>query len=303
MALVTEASLREAYGDATDLPISRYEVPAGTVVTPAARTWLIDRRVDLVIGSKVIVAVPRGSGADPAAPATPPPPVVPPAPLNLAPVASAPSPAAAAPTAVPAPAPSSGEASALPAFTKPEAFDVIDGSTLAEKPEHLTALRGNLLVAKNHPQIRFRGQVDAFEADLIVAQVAFKRLGLDRGVAELGEVLRYVRQILRCEVLDVPFEDIRLFGLDHTEIRHRSHYPKEYYGLNHFAASVDDGEAVVLLNQLRTKSREVELAAYTAFDTGGTGEPSRLDLIRALNRLSSAIYLMMFKAKTKEYEG
>ncbi len=37
MALVTEVSLREAYGDAMDLPITRYEVPVGTVVTPARR--------------------------------------------------------------------------------------------------------------------------------------------------------------------------------------------------------------------------------------------------------------------------
>ncbi|MCL1840517.1 MAG: hypothetical protein FWF75_02045 [Propionibacteriaceae bacterium] len=273
MALVTEAALRDEFRDADPSALTRYEVPAGTLVTPSARAWLIDHRIDLVIGGKVAVATPRTGAAAQDRP-------------------SAPAPAA----------PQADPASALPLFIRPDAFDVIDGSQVADKPEHLTALRGNLLVPKNHPQIRFRGQLDALESDILVAQVAFQRLGLAKGVADLGEVLRYVKQVLRAEVLDVPFDQVSLFGLDDEELRHRSHYPKQYYGITHFAASVEDGEAVVLLNQLRTTVRTVELAAYDAFATGGTAEPRRIDLIRALNRLSSALYLMMFKAKTKEYE-
>ena len=274
MALLTETMLREQFGESSTPSITRYEVPAGTVVTPSARAWLIDRRVDLVIGDKVIFANPR-AGTD-EAPTAPPPPTREPA--------------------------DPGEPrSALPAFTAPDHFDVIDGSQVATKPEHLCALRGNLLVPKGHPQIRFRGRLDSLEADLLVAEVAFARLGLAKGVAELEEVLRYVKQILRCEVLDTPFEQVRLFGLDDEAIRAHSHHPQQYYGIVHFAPSVDDGEAVVLLNQLRTRAREVELAAYDAFAVGGTQEPTRIDLIRALNRLSSGFYLMMLKAKTGGY--
>jgi len=273
MAVVTEAKLREEFPDPREVGIGKYEVPEGTVVTPSARAWLVDHRIDLVIGEKLIFATPR-SGADQGAQTTP-------------------------RRATP---PQAGTASALPAFIPPEHFDVIDGTQIDAKPEHLTALRGNLLVPKNHPQIRFRGQLDALEADLLVLQVEFERLGLPGAVAELGEVLRYVKQILRCEVLDVPFEQVSLFGLDDAELRHRSHHPNQYFGLPHFAASVEDGAAVVLLNQLRTRVREVELAAYDAFAVGGTQPPTRTDLIRALNRLSSAVYLMMFKAKMKDYQ-
>ncbi len=172
MALLTETMLREQFGESSTPSITRYEVPEGTVVTPSARAWLIDRRVDLIIGQKVIFATPRPeSNAAPAAPA-----------------ASGP--------------PNDQPRSALPAFTPPEHFDVIDGSQVTTKPEHLCALRGNLLVPKGHPQIRFRGRLDSLEADLLLAEVAFRRLGLAKGVAELEEVLRYVKHILRCEVLD-----------------------------------------------------------------------------------------------------
>ncbi|MDR0285931.1 MAG: hypothetical protein LBI33_13740 [Propionibacteriaceae bacterium] len=274
MALVTEMTLREQLDEASLATMTRYEVPANTVVTPAARAWLMDRRIDLVIGQKVIFAVPRGLRDDPG-------PTV--------------------PGSVTAASPAAEPVSALPAFTPPDHFDVIDGSQIAGKPEHLTALRGNLLVPKNHPEIKFRGQIDSLEADILLAQVQFVGLGLAAGVAELGEVLRYAKQILRCEVLEVPFDTVTLFGFNDAELRHRSHHPKDFYGIPHFAPSAEDGPAVVLLNSLRTKVREVELAAYDAFAVGGTQPPTRIDLIRALNRLSSAVYLMMLKAKTGGY--
>jgi len=248
MALVTEARLREEYGEIGDPGISRYELPAGTVITPSARAWLGDHRIDLVIAGP------------------------------------------------------SSSASALPEFTPPVQFEVMGGKRIEDKPEHLTALRGNLLVPKNHPQIKFRGMLDALEADLVAAQVVFDRLGLASGVDDLRDVLRYVKQILRCEVLDVPFEDGHLFGLDDAELRERSHHPQQYYGIPHFAAGLEDGEAVVLLNQLRTKVRQVELAAYDAFALDGASGSSRLDIIKALNRLSSGVYIMMYKTKTKEYK-
>ncbi|MCL2736954.1 MAG: hypothetical protein FWD75_10080 [Propionibacteriaceae bacterium] len=281
MALVTESTLREQFCNPAALAGTRYEAPAGTVVSPAARAWLIDQRMDLVIGGKVIFAAPRCD--------------------RVVVDQVKPEPVAGAPSLPDDPGATQVPASALPAFTRPELFDVVDGSQLADKPEHLTALRGNLLVPKGHPQIRFRGLLDSLEAEILVAQVEFLREGSTAGVADLGEVLRYVKNILRSEVLDQPFGHVALFGFDDEELRRRSHHPKDYYGIPHFATSAEDGLGVVLLNRLRTKVREVELAAYDAFAVGGTQPPTRIDLIRALNRLSSAVYIMMFKAKIKEY--
>ena len=260
MALVTESLVRQQLGGK---PATRYELPAGTLVTPSARAWLIDHHIDLIIGG---VCVTPG-GVDPAA----------------------------------KPKTADAEVSALPAFVPPLAYDVVDGSQSPTKPEHLTALRGNLLVPKNHPQIKFRGMLDALEADIVAAEIAFIRLNLPRGLDDLREALRYVKEVLRCEVLDVPLEEAHLLGLDDAQLREHSHHPKQYYGITHFAASPEDGEAIAILNQLRTKARQTEIAAYDAFDAGGTKAPTRLDIVRGMNRLSSAFYLMMFKAKTGVY--
>jgi len=256
VALLTEAQLRRQFGDTGEPGITCYELPAGTIVTPSARAWLTDHRIDLIVGQVRVT---------------------------------------------PKPAPDE-EPSALPAFIPPSRFDVIDGSQIETKPEHLTALRGNLLVPKNHPQIRFRGQLDALEADIVAAELVFDRLGLSQGLDDLRQVMRYVKEILRAEVLDVPFETPGLFGLSDAQLREQSHHPRRTYGITHFAASCKDGEAVVVLNQLRTRARQAEIAAYDAFSATGVAEPTRIDIIQALNRLSSAFYLMMFRTKTGVYQ-
>ena len=50
------------------------------------------------------------------------------------------------------------------------------------------------------------------------------------------------------------------------------------------------GELALRINTLWTRVREVELAAATAFEA--PGEAPRPDIIRELNRLSSAVYLI-----------
>jgi ethanolamine utilization cobalamin adenosyltransferase len=53
------------------------------------------------------------------------------------------------------------------------------------------------------------------------------------------------------------------------------------------------------LNKLRTLIREVEITAVDAFVS--ELEIQKIDLLRALNRLSSAIYIMMLKEEKGEY--
>jgi ethanolamine utilization cobalamin adenosyltransferase len=274
MAVVTEASLRDRFRDADLGNMSTFRVAEGTVVTPSAQAWLMDHKIDLVVGDEYRFRVSHTGRGTPIRPATA--------------VASG-------------DGPTTPEQSALPAFTKPDRYQLAGGGSVAEKPEHMTALRGNLLVAKDHPVIALRGRLDSLEADILLAQVALRRLGLDQGVAQLGEVLQAVKRVMRAEVLEEPLEPLTLWGLDAPTLRHRSHHPAKTYGVVHFAASVDDGEAVCLLNALRTRAREVELAAFAAFCLAD-GSVSRPDIIEWLNRLSSAFYLLMFKAKTGNWD-
>ena len=59
-----------------------------------------------------------------------------------------------------------------------------------------------------------------------------------------------------------------------------------------------DGEAIVRLNRARCAAREAELKAVAAF-TDREGNPTRVDILRAMNRVSSMIYILMVQWKGK----
>ena len=166
-------------------------------------------------------------------------------------------------------------------------YRLLSGGTLTEKPEHMTHLNGEVLVVKDHPRIVFRGKLDTLEAELLLCQLADGSLE-----APVGEILALARQIIRCEVLDEPLQWDRLCGLTEDEQRKRSHFPQDYYGQPHFMPSAADGAAIARLNRARCAAREAELAAVTAF-RDREGNPTRVDILRAMNRMSSMLYLLM----------
>ena len=120
-------------------------------------------------------------------------------------------------------------------------------------------------------------------------------------VKDLQETLDFVRNIMRCEVLDEKLEDFTLLGLTPEELREQSHYPKKYFGIGHEFPSYEMGEVVVAINSIRSNTREVEITAYEAFK-GEYGNVEREDLIKALNRLSSVFWIMIYKIRTNKYK-
>ena len=178
-------------------------------------------------------------------------------------------------------------------LARPDRFRLLGGGWLEEKPEHMTHLNAEVLVPKTHPRIAFRGAVDTLEAELILAQIAVPELS-----AKLEEILSLARKIIRCDVLEEPLEDMPLCGLTQAEQRRRSHFPQEYYGTAHFMPSAADGEKIAHLNRVRCAAREAELRAADAFDHR-EGNPTRPDILRALNRMSSMLYILMLEAKGK----
>ena len=159
------------------------------------------------------------------------------------------------------------------------------------KPEHMTHLNAQVLVPKTHPRIAFRGKLDSLEAELLLCAQDFP--GLQK---ELGEVLELARRIIRCDVLEEPLPDGKLCGLNEEELRKRSHFPQDYYGQPHFMPDVRDSREVLRLNRLRCAVREAELAASAAFITP-EGSAQRPDILRAMNRMSSMVYLLMIREK------
>lgn len=174
----------------------------------------------------------------------------------------------------------------------------LSGGVLTEKPEHMTHLRDNILVRKDHPRIVFRGRLDTLEAEILIAQQACGDNPALRD--ELEEVLAFVRKLFRADVLGEPVGDFRLLGLDEARLRERSHYPEKYYGQGRFMPSWRDPAALLAVNRVRTAARETELAAYRAFQDEN-GDAVREDIILALNRLSSLCWIMEIRLKAGKY--
>ena len=180
----------------------------------------------------------------------------------------------------------------LPAqMARPDRFRLMGGGYLEEKPEHLTHLNAQMLVPKTHPRIVFRGAVDTLEAELILAQLEAPQMA-----GKLDEILALARKIIRCEVLEEPLGDDTLCGLTEAEQRQRSHFPQEYYGVAHFMPAAADGAAMARLNRARCAAREAELRGVEAF-SDREGNPTRPDILRSLNRMSSMLYILMVELK------
>lgn len=181
----------------------------------------------------------------------------------------------------------------------PARYRTPSGATLAEKPEHMTHLKGNILVPKDHPRIAFRGMIDALEAEILLTQRA--AADYPKLVSELEEVLSFVRNFIRCDVLDEPLKELNLCGYNAAQLREYSHYPDKHLGQPHFLPSHTDSPALLAVNKLRTLVRQTELSAYAAFQDAD-GAVTRGDIILGLNRLSSLMWIIMCKLKGGQYE-
>ena len=175
---------------------------------------------------------------------------------------------------------------------RPERFSLLCGGFAEEKPEHMTHLNARVLVSKTHPRIRFRGAMDSLEAELLLCQKALDEpLG-----SQVGEVLAMARHLLRCDVLDEPVGEQSLCGMTADQLRERSHRPQEFYGQPHFMPQATDPETLLVVNRARCAARAAELAAVEAF-VDRDGRPTRLDILQAMNRISSMLYLVMIQLK------
>ena len=162
----------------------------------------------------------------------------------------------------------------------------------ADKPEQMTHLQGSELVSKTHPAINFRGMLDLLQAELLLC--GSQSQGWVR--EQLEDVLGVTRQIMRCQVLNEPWQEQSICGLQPQELRARSHEPQKYYGQGHFMPSCSDDPVLLRLNRMRTLVRRTELSACRDI-------PERTDLITVLNRLSSLLWIMMIRIKKEGAHG
>jgi ethanolamine utilization protein EutL len=181
------------------------------------------------------------------------------------------------------------------------------GERFAEKPDHLTHLVDDTsLVPKTHPRIAARGKMDLLQSAVLDAQVAADTDGARALVGELGEILELARALVGAEVTGREVPPPRLFGMGSDELRDATHHTHELYGVPFMYPDVRQGPVVAKLSLARGIAREAELAVIAAFPPGRgavTAPPARADLAHALNRISSALYLLACRYVAGLYEG
>ena len=172
--------------------------------------------------------------------------------------------------------------------------------TTPVKPEHMTSLDGAALVAKTHPRMELRGRLDGLIASVIELQILAEERDAGALVVQLEEIREELRHVIAAEVGGIPCRDLRLWGLSSDELHERSHHPARYFSLGHILPHHTMGKLAAALNKLRAEVRGVELAACRAFEIPeGTGRP---DIVKTLNRLSSALYILTYEYLPEGYD-
>lgn len=182
----------------------------------------------------------------------------------------------------------------------PAAWDLLrreNIETAKKKPEHMTHLDRETVVCKTHPRIALRGKLDSLQSEILLL---LKEPSAP--VSALEDMLKLVRELVRAEVLGHKLADYTIGGMDENELHERSHQPQKYYGIGHFLPSGADSIVLLRLNHLRTTVRETELAAWVAF-LGKDKKLSRTDIPTALNRLSSACWVLCLAEKGGKTNG
>jgi ethanolamine utilization protein EutL len=195
------------------------------------------------------------------------------------------------------------------------------GERFAIKPDHLTHLVDDAsLVVKTHPRILLRGKIDLLQATILDAQVAADEEQASGLVGELGELLELARALVGAEVTGKPLAPFTLFGMNPDQVRDATHHTQELYGVPFMYPDVRQGPVIAKLNLARAGAREAEVAALVAFPPGAGAQadgddaaragatspiapPARADLCLALNRISSALYLLACKYVAGRYDG
>lgn len=179
--------------------------------------------------------------------------------------------------------------------------DYETGAAYDVKPEYMTQLYGNALVDKCHPRIKYRGKLDRVQAEVVNAQCMIQlnessELLLD----DLTDIMNALEELRRAEVLDLPLTTQTIIGLTHDELKERSHNPLRFYKIKQLLLpNYRMGLSYSLLNLIRTSIREMEVLAVDAFKDNR--KLTRTDIIEELNRLSSALHIMMCKYLAGEY--
>ena len=172
--------------------------------------------------------------------------------------------------------------------THPQACCELCRQPVKKKPDPLPHLTADKLVANSDPRLGFRAALDASIALAVWLQIELA----EPWQPWLADIRSRLGNIMRADALDEPLAAQSIVGLNEDELHQLSHQPLRYLDHDHLAPEASHGRDAALLNLLRCKIRETETVAAQVFITRSF-EVLRPDLLQALNRLSSTVYVMM----------
>ena len=162
-----------------------------------------------------------------------------------------------------------------------------------KKPDTLTHLTADTLVAKNDPRLAFRAVLDSTIALTVWLQIELA----ESWQPWLMDIRSRLGNIMRADALEEPLAAQSIAGFSKGQLHRLSHQPLRFLGHDHLVPEARHGREVALLNLLRGKVREAEVTAAQVFITPQFAV-RRADIMQALNRLSSAVYVMMILGVT-----
>ncbi len=164
---------------------------------------------------------------------------------------------------------------------------------IENKSDVLTWLDSNNLVPKNHPRILFRGKLDNMISYCVLVQNEFQNYsGPDIIKKYLSDLRSYMGSILRAEVKNEKTNNLFMGEFDADAIHKMSHNPLKYLGYDHIVPELSHGRWIAFLNYLRAIVREAEVNAANLYIDPAL-RVTRPDILNSLNRLSSALYVLM----------
>lgn len=166
---------------------------------------------------------------------------------------------------------------------------------VTEKPDTLTHLNAHTLVSKSDPRLAFRAKLDTCIATAVWLQI---EVSADAQLW-LADIRSVLGNVMRADALNEVLTDFVIGGFDENAIHALSHQPLKYLGHDHIVPALEHGRNAVLLNLLRTQIREAEIVAASIFISRDL-VVTRPDLMQALNRLSSAVYVLMLMCVLQE---
>lgn len=163
--------------------------------------------------------------------------------------------------------------------------------------EAQTLLNANEVVGKDCAQIALRGEIDSIYARAVHLCAYARQYDYMDLLGNLEDILRVIRKLMYSEATGTPPEVEHIMGLDLDEVRRASHHPESELGVPGYMPDEHTDEMSALLNILRADIRRAERAAVCA----GTGHPPNEGIQLVLNRLSSAVYILMLENRAERY--